>query len=94
MTSNTSSLVLVMERFPRHGETLERLYEKSGSFRSLCSDYQKCLSLHELCLRPIAEAAAGFQKNCRILPYELEVEILNYVAREGELIDYRTQEME
>ena len=94
MTSNTSSLVLVMERFPRHGETLERLHEQSESFRSLCDDYQECLSLHERCFRPIAEVAASFQEDWATLLHELEGEILEYVEREGELIDYRTQETE
>jgi hypothetical protein len=94
MSSDTSSLVLVMERFSRHAETLERFYKKSESFQSLCDDYQECLALHESCSRFIAQEAAEYQRDSATLLHELEEEILEYLETEGELIDHPTQETE
>ena len=94
MSSDTSSLVLVMKRFSRHVEALERLYKKNESFQSLCDDYQECLALHESCTRSIAQEAAAYQEDAAILLHELEEEILEYLQAEGELIDYPTQKTE
>jgi hypothetical protein len=92
MSSDSSSLALVMERFSRHAETLERLYKKSESFQSLCDDYQECLALHESCFRFIAQEAPAYQRDSATLLHELEEEILEYLETEGERIDYSSQE--
>ena len=94
MNSRSSALVLVMERFPEHGETLARLYRKSESFLSLCDDYEECRAALDSCSRSIREAAAGYQKEWAMLLHDLEEEILEYLEREGGPIDYRTQETE
>lgn len=90
MTGDTSSLDLIMERFPEHRESLERLDIKSESFRSLCDDIRECLAALETWSQSLAEEATTYRQEFAILLSELEEELLEDVKNEGPLIDYRT----
>lgn len=94
MNRGTSSRDLVMARFPEHRESLQRLYGRSESFRSLCEDVRECLAALETWSRSMAEEAPAYRNEFATLLQELEEELLEEVKNEGELIDYRTQERE
>lgn len=84
MNSRSSALLLVMERFPDHGEILEHLYGKSESFSSLCDDYKECRGAVDKCSGSTGEEATGYRKEWATLVRGLEEEILEYLARERE----------
>jgi len=94
MSNGASSLDLIMARFPGHRESLERLYVKSESFRSLCDDIRECLAGLETWSQSMAEEAPAYRKEFAALLHELEEELLEDVKNEGELIDYRAQKPE
>lgn len=92
MTNDTSSLDLIMTRFPGHRDSLERLYIQSESFRSLCDDIRECLIALETWSQSTVEEAPVYREEFAILLHELEDELLEDVKHEEELIEYRTQE--
>jgi len=87
MTSGTSSLDLIMARFPEHRETLERLYIKSESFESLCDDIRECLAALDTWSRSMQEEAPAYRREYSMLLDELERELLEYVENERNLLD-------
>jgi hypothetical protein len=92
MTSGTSPLDFIVARFPQHRGSLERLYTRSESFRSLCDDIRECLAALETWTQSTAEEAPVYSKEFATLLRELEEELLEDVQNEGELIDYRTRD--
>ncbi|HQN19666.1 MAG TPA: hypothetical protein PKV86_11020 [Syntrophobacteraceae bacterium] len=94
MNRGTSSLDLIMARFPEHRESLGRLYGRSESFRSLCEDVRECLAALETWSRSMAEEAPAYRKEYAILLHELEEEVLEGLDNEGALIDYRNRKRE
>jgi hypothetical protein len=94
MTGGISPLDLIMARFPEYRDSLEHLYIKSESFRSLCEDVRDCLASIETWTRSTAEEAPAYREEFATLLQELDEELLEDVNNEGELIDYRSQERE
>lgn len=94
MTGGIAPLDLIMTRFPEYRDSLERLYTRSESFRSLCDDIRECLAALETWSQSMAEEAPAYRKEFAILLHELEEELLEDVNNEGELIGYRIQERE
>jgi hypothetical protein len=92
MTSDTLPLDLIVARFPGHRGSLERLYTRSESFRSLCEDVRDCLAAIETWTQSTAEEAPVYREEFAILLQELDEELLEDVKNEGTLIDYRTLE--
>jgi hypothetical protein len=92
MTGGIAPLDLIIARFPEHRDSLERLYIKGESFRSLCDDIRECLAALETWSRSTAEDAPAYRKESAALFDELEEELLEDVKNEGEFIDYRSQE--
>jgi hypothetical protein len=91
LSIDTSSLDFVRNRFPDHVDTLERLYKKRESFRSLCDDYRECLGLHERLSQSCEPTAALPRKDLAILLRELEEEILDYLKRGEKVLDFRNR---
>ncbi|MEN6437777.1 MAG: hypothetical protein ABFD97_04275 [Syntrophobacter sp.] len=82
MTNDTSVLDLIMARFPEHSESLEHLYVKSESFRTLCDDIRECLATLETWSQSMAEEAPVYRKEFATLLQELEEEVLQIVESE------------
>lgn len=94
MISDTSSLELIMARFPEHRDSLERLDTRSESFESLCDDIRECLVALDASSQSMEEEAPAYRKEYRMLLHELDEELLECVENERELVDYRTRERE
>jgi len=79
MTDGSPSLALVMMRFPKHRESIGRLYRTSESFQSLCDDYRDCLAAIESC----GEQETFYRDELQELLSDLEEEIVWYSENDG-----------
>jgi hypothetical protein len=94
MTGGIAPLDLIIARFPEHRDSLERLYTRSESFRSLCDDIRECLAALETWSQSMTEEAPAYRKEFATLLQELEEELLEDLKNERDLIEYRTRERE
>ena len=48
MESLHPDLLLIMDKFPGHGDRIDELYENDSDFKALCADYFLCINfLHK-----------------------------------------------
>ncbi len=79
MAEKSSSLALIMMRFPEHRECLKRLHSENDSFQSLSDDYRDCLTMVEQESRSTAKQPSSHREELLELLAELEEEILVYI---------------
>jgi hypothetical protein len=74
-SAEISKLQPVMDRFPGKKATLQRLFQESSSFQSLCDDFRDCLAALRHWEQSVSEEAAALAKSYAELLGELEQEI-------------------
>ena len=70
-----SKLQPVMDLFPGKKATLQRLFQESSSFQSLCGDFRDCLAALRHWEQSASEEAPALAKSYAELLGELEQEI-------------------
>ncbi len=79
---SSAAFARVMMRFPEYRKSIEKLYFQSESFKSLCEDYQECLSAIERWSRSVEERVKPYRKELLELKNDLEEEITWYVLHQ------------
>jgi hypothetical protein len=77
MTVIYPDLYLMLERFPKHKESLRLLYRDSESFRLICQEYRKCLEAVRYWASIENPEALDRHREYKMLLQELELEIVN-----------------
>jgi hypothetical protein len=72
----TSSLFLIIKRFPEHKEAIRRLYRESENFKEACEDYQKCADALRHWEQSDSEDACERRNEYAAFLQDLEAEIL------------------
>jgi hypothetical protein len=75
-------LAVLLERFPQHGTALQRLFQDSDAFRSLCGDYEDGLAALKRWQRSTSEEAPPMRSMYAVLLEELEQEVREYLKSE------------
>ena len=75
MPVNQSSVLSVMERFPGDRDRVLSLFMERETFRTICEDYEKCLSSLLYWRSSPAVAAAARREEYALLLGDLEAEI-------------------
>jgi len=70
-----TSLLAVMERFPRHKAAVRRLFKGNESFQTLCEDYRKCAEALRHWNQSAAKEAVVRREEYTALLRDLEAEI-------------------
>jgi hypothetical protein len=84
MKNSRASLRLVIERFPEHQPSLERLWEVNSSFQSLCDEYENCVAALKYWQLSAEQEARHYRDEYAALVPELEAEILYYLGESDE----------
>ena len=74
--------VSVVQRFPEKRESLERLFERDKSFRSLCEEYLACQKAYRFWQGSSLPEAPDLRNDFSSLQRELEEEIMEYLGKE------------
>ena len=74
-----AGLSLIMERFFEDRQALQRLFQESLSFQSLCDDYQECLAELQNWQQSTSEEAPARRDEYAHLLLELEQEVRQYL---------------
>jgi DNA-binding NarL/FixJ family response regulator len=82
VNQDQSGLVSVVERFPEKRKSLERLFERDKSFRSLCEEYVDCRKAYRFWQGSSLPEAPDLRNDFSSLQRELEEEILEYLGKE------------
>jgi hypothetical protein len=78
-----SGYASVLERFPENRGALQRLFESSQSFQSLCEEYEECLIALRYWRESSLPEAADFRNEFSSLLSELEDEILEHLGKQA-----------
>jgi len=78
-----AGLSLIMNRFPKEGQALRRLFQESLSFQSLCNDYQECLAELQNWQQSTSEEAPAWRDEYGHLLLELEQEVRQYLENQA-----------
>jgi hypothetical protein len=74
-----AGLSLIMEQFFEERQALQRLFQESLSFQSLCDDYQECLAELQNWQQSTSEEAPAWRDEYAHLLLELEQEVRKYL---------------
>ena len=74
-------LVSVVERFPEKRKSLERLFERDKSFRSLCEEFVACQKAYKFWQGSSLPEAPDLRNDFSSLQRELAEEILEYLGK-------------
>jgi len=72
----------VIKRFPEHQKAIEGLFKNNPSFRTLCSDYNRCSKALGFWGESGQDEAPHRRKEYEALLHELEAEIVQIVQDE------------
>lgn len=75
-------LGLILKKFPKEEEKLQRLFQASLSFQSLCEDYRDCLAALQYWQQAASPEAPETCQSYAELLQELEQEVQQYLDPE------------
>jgi hypothetical protein len=78
MKPENEALSLVIDRFPRHAEYIETLFNTDEHFHELCMDYQLCIQHLEQYIQNDEKAGIQEYENLR---KDLENELTHFLSR-------------
>jgi hypothetical protein len=78
MKPENEALSLVIDRFPRHAEHIETLFNSNEHFHELCMDYQLCIQHLKQFIQN--EEKAGIHEYENLLK-DLENELAHFLSR-------------
>ena len=71
----TEGLCAILSRFPDQRDKLQRLFERSASFQSLCDDHMRCAEALRYWQQSVADEAPARREEYARLLKDLEAEI-------------------
>lgn len=82
ITAKKAGLTLVLEPFPEDSGILQRLFQESSSFQSLCEDYRDCLAALRNWQTVASGEALAMRGAYKDLQLELEQQVRQYLEDE------------
>jgi hypothetical protein len=79
MKNHHRSIGCVLNRFPEHRPSLERLWQIDASFQSLCDEYEDCTMALEYWRESASTEAPIFREEYAVLIKQLEEEVISYL---------------
>jgi len=74
-----AALTSVLDKFPEAALRIQKLFQQSSSFQSLCEDYRDCLAAWQYWRQAASEDAPALCQSYAELLQELEQEVRQYL---------------